>query len=61
MEFDPPEREVEELLLELLVELLGVDVGAGVVAIDAVVVALADEGEAVVCPETRCGMSAKRK
>ena len=52
VEFDPPDRETElEVLAELPAEVLCVDVGAGVVAMEAVVVALVEEGEAVVCPE----------
>jgi hypothetical protein len=52
VEFDPPDREIElEVLAELPAEVLDVDVGAGVVAMEAVVVALAEEVEAVVCPE----------
>lgn len=60
MEFDPPDRGTElVLLLEPRVgELVG-GVGACVVAIEAVVVALAEK--AVVCPEMRCGVNVRRR
>ena len=60
MEFDPPERETELVLLAaLLIEVLVVDVGGSVVAIEAVVVALAEE--AVVCAEMKCGVNVRRR
>lgn len=59
VEFDPPEREIElELLAELPVEVLVVEVGGGVVAIEAVVVALAEE--TVLCAEMGRGVNVRR-
>jgi hypothetical protein len=59
VEFDPPERETElELLAELPVEVLVVEVGGGVVAIEAVVVALAEE--TVLCAEIGSGVNVRR-